>query len=371
MNILYIADSTSTHTQRWLKYFLKSGYDIHIITLGRKKKKIPGVNHIANFESFYYNSLSFFSILLKTRAIIDRLKPDILHAHFVHQYGWLAALCNFHPFILTAWGTDILHLPYTSRFKIGKWLTQYALRKADTLTGISDHLKHEMVKLGANENNTNTVFCGVDTTKFHPGVNYKKLKQELAIKNSQPVVLSNRNHVALYNNDIVIKAMTKVLKVYPDAVLIMQNSGGKLENELKDLAQTEGITKSVRFLPQFDYDRMPEIYALSDVYVSIPTWDAGPVSLKEAMASGSVPIISNIPAPMEWIKNDHNGKVVSVKSVNQLVDAIIELLSDEKKRSQYAYINRQLVQKKAEHETMMKQIDKIYQSVYFSSMKKR
>ena len=119
MKILFIADSTSIHTQRWLEFFLNSGNDIHIVTLGKKTAKIPGVNHIANFDQFYYNSLSFYSVLQKTKRIIKRIKPDILHAHFVHQYGWLAALCNFKPFVLTAWGTDILSLP--GRRLSGQW----------------------------------------------------------------------------------------------------------------------------------------------------------------------------------------------------------------------------------------------------------
>lgn len=362
MKILYIADSTSVHTQRWLEYFLEAGHDINIITIGKKTEKIKGVKHLANFEQFYYGSISCLKIICQTRKIIRDLKPQILHAHFVEQYGWLAALSGFHPFFLTAWGTDILHLPYVSRSKIGRRLTQYALRKADTLTAISTHLKQEMVKLGAEPNYIYVVFCGVDTKKFHPGVDVTNLRKALAINNFQPVVLSNRNQVALYNNDIVIKSMAKVLKVTPNAVLILQNAGGGLENELKQLVRENGIENSVRFLPQMDYEEMPAIYGLSDIFVSVPSWDAGPVSLKEAMASGAVPIISEIPGPMEWVKNDINGKVVPVKNVGTLANAIIDLLNNENKRREYSRENRKLIKKKGEHMNLMKKIESLYRS---------
>jgi len=110
--ILYIADSTSIHSQRWINYFLTQGYRIYIITIGKKRQILDGVTHVANFHQFYYNSPTFITNLLKTRRIIRKIKPDILHAHFIHQYGWLGALSQFHPFILTIWGTDILKLPH-------------------------------------------------------------------------------------------------------------------------------------------------------------------------------------------------------------------------------------------------------------------
>lgn len=39
------------------------------------------------------------------------MEPDILHAHYVTNYGLFGALCNFNPFVITAWGSDILIVP--------------------------------------------------------------------------------------------------------------------------------------------------------------------------------------------------------------------------------------------------------------------
>ena len=80
MKLLYIADSTSVHTQRWIGYFQKAGYDIYVITIGKKTAQLAGVKHLANFNKFYYGSISFLSVFAKTRKIIKKLNPDILHA---------------------------------------------------------------------------------------------------------------------------------------------------------------------------------------------------------------------------------------------------------------------------------------------------
>ena len=360
MKILYIADSTSIHTQRWVRYFLEAGHVIYIITIGEKTERINGAIHVANFDRFYFRSFSFLRVLKGTRKMLRQIKPDILHGHFVHQYGWLAALTGFHPFVLSAWGTDILYLPNASRSGLGRLLTTYAMRRADLLTATSEHLKNEMIKQGAAADRIQVVFWGVDPRRFRPNIDTGPLKKRLGIANGSPVILSNRNQIALYNNDIVVKAMAIVLKCFPKAVLILQNSGGPLENELKWLAQNENISGSVRFLPRFSHGDLPPLYALADVYVSVPSWDAGPVSLKEAMSCGAVPVISRLPGPMEWVSDGVNGSIVPARDPGKLAHAICDLLSHPKQCEHYRRINRDLIVKKADHRVMMEKMARWY-----------
>jgi glycosyltransferase involved in cell wall biosynthesis len=362
MRILYIADSTSIHTKRWVKYFLEAGNEISLITIGKKTETIPGVRHLANFESFYYKNPSFVSVFMKARRLIRAERPDFLHAHFVHQYGWLGALSGFHPFVLTAWGTDILSLPYESRSGIGKLLTRYSLKKADLLTGTSEYLKKEMMRLGAREDKVHVIHWGVDPGLFRPDIDYAKLKKVLQI-GARLVVLSNRNQIALYNNDIVIEAMSIVKQKFGDVVLILQNAGGPLERDLRRLAREKGIGDSTIFLPQFEYDQMPALYAMADVYVSVPSWDGGPVSLVEAMAAGCAPIISAVPGPMEWVKDEVNGKVVPVRDIDCLAEAVCELLSNEGKREKFKEMSRRLIEEKADHRVLMKRAEALYVSL--------
>jgi len=363
--ILYIADSTSIHSQRWINYFLTQGYRIYIITIGKKRQILDGVTHVANFHQFYYNSPTFITNLLKTRRIIRKIKPDILHAHFIHQYGWLGALSQFHPFILTIWGTDILKLPHASRGKFGKLLTQYTLKKADALTATSEAAKKEAISLGSDIRKMDVIFWGIDSNQFKPDIDTRHIGEHLSIDKSAPVILSNRNYAPLYNNDIVIRAMAEVLKHYPDAVLILQNAGGRIkgENELKEIAIKEGIEDSVRFLPQYDHNDLPPLYALGDIYVSVPSWDAGPVSLKEAMAAYCTPVISNLPGPMEWVTHRQNGMVVPVRDKYKLTDAICELLENRDMRKQFNEHNRSLIIEKAEHSVQMAKAEEIYKRV--------
>lgn len=359
MKLLYIADATSIHTQRWLKYFAERGYAIYLITIGRKKQILPYAHHVINLKQFYYNSPTFLTNLIKTRKLLSSLKPDIVHAHFVHQYGWLGALSSFHPFVLTAWGTDILNLPRASRSGIGRKLTQYALQQADLITGISDYLRKEMIELGADEKKIQVIHWGVDLDQFRPDVDTATLRESLDL-NNQPVVLSNRLHLPLYNNDIIIEAMALVLKWVPDAVLILQNAGGKPDASLIRLVKEKGITESVRFLPKFSHEALPAVYAAADIYVSVPSWDAGPISLVEAMACGAVPIISEVPGPMEWVADGVNGRVVPIRDIHALANAVYDLLTIPEKLKGFKQYNHDLVAKQADHKVLMHRMEKLY-----------
>jgi len=365
IRLLYIADSTSVHTQRWLKYFADRGYEIFIITIGKKRQTLPYAHHVFNFDQFYYNSPTFLKYLFKAKRLIKVIKPDILHAHFVHQYGWLAAFSGFHPFILTAWGTDILKLPYASRGKLGKWLTQYTLKKANVITATSAAARNEAIRLGADSKKTEVIFWGVDTQKFNPDIDVQELRKSLSIPEKALVVFSNRNCAPLYNIDIIIKAMVIVLKQYPETILMLQNSegGSRYEARLKRLVFVNRIERSVRFLPSYPHEKLPPLYALADIYVTVPTWDAGPVSLKEAMASNCAPIISNVAGPMEWVRHEENGLVVPVKDVDRLEKSILDLLVNKEKRLRFNQKNRRIILEKAEHTLQMQRVDEMYKQI--------
>jgi glycosyltransferase involved in cell wall biosynthesis len=96
---------------------------------------IEGVSNVIlhkTSKAFYITQ--HFSI----RRAIKEFEPDILHAHHASSYGFLGALQNFHPFIISVWGYDVMVFPQKS--PIHKMLIKYALTKADYLTATSKAL---------------------------------------------------------------------------------------------------------------------------------------------------------------------------------------------------------------------------------------
>lgn len=368
MRICYIADQTSIHTQRWLRYFAKAGHEIFLIPHSSAHIEIDGINLLGSLPKLSYKSISFFSTLRKAKSIISEIKPDILHAHFVEQFGWLAALIDYHPFVLTAWGTDIYSLPYASTFGIGKKFSQYSLKKADMMTAISKDLKKKMVQLGARKNKINIIHWGVDLDKFKPDINISELKRKLNICNS-PVILSNRIFETNSNIDVIINSFSLVLQKISGAILLLQNPGGRLQEDIELLIDDLGIRESVRILPQYIYSDMPALYALADIYVSVPSWDAACISLTEAMACGAVPVISEIRGPMEWVKENYNGRVVSVKNPSALAHAICDLIKNSEKRELFKNRNLDLISKRGDHHYWMAKMNDLYTDLHIKNKK--
>jgi hypothetical protein len=57
-----------------------------------------------------------------------RAAPDIVHAHYISSYGYLAARCGRQPLVMTAWGSDLLVTPRQRADQ--RWLTAWTLRRA-------------------------------------------------------------------------------------------------------------------------------------------------------------------------------------------------------------------------------------------------
>lgn len=76
--------------------------------------------------------------LVKLILIIRRTSPDIVNAHFLTSYGFLASLVRLFikfKFIASAWGSDILITPQKS-FLL-RSITKFVLNKSDIVTSDS------------------------------------------------------------------------------------------------------------------------------------------------------------------------------------------------------------------------------------------
>src|SRR5207245_10060874 len=105
MRILFVAEAPSIHTRRWAEYFRDKGVDVHIASF--RPYEIRGVTvHI--LPRFGLGKLGYFFALWALPKLYASLRPDIVHAHYVTSYEFLAALAGLHPLIVTGWGSDVL-----------------------------------------------------------------------------------------------------------------------------------------------------------------------------------------------------------------------------------------------------------------------
>lgn len=355
MKICFIADVSSVHTQRWIKYFVDKGYEVHVISPG--KGKIEG----ATFHNLItIPKLIFITGPIQTRLLINKIKPDIVHAHYLTNSGFFAACSGFHPLIVTAWGNDVL--VELKKSKILNKIVKFVLRRADLITCDGTNTKDAMVDLGADSEKIKIIYFGIDTKKNSPDKKDEELKKRLNIGDS-PTVISLRNLSPLYDIESLIRAIPLVLSEIKNVKFIIVGTGEQ-ESYLKELAKSLGVMKSIIFTGKLPASEIPKYLASSDVYVSTSLSDSGlAASTGEAMACGLPVVVTDTGCNRDWIVDGKNGFIIPIKNPNVLSEKIIYLFKNKDKMKKFGEINRSIICERQDYYREMEKMNKIYEEL--------
>jgi glycosyltransferase involved in cell wall biosynthesis len=313
LNLAFLGDPNSIHTRRWTTFFLDRGHSVHLILAGDRPvtESLDSRLVVHRMRPQSRSPLRFLSAL-RTRQTLRRIlrqsRVDVLHAHYLTGYGWLARLSGFHPYVITVWGSDVYVTPRTSL--IARAWAWASLRAADLVTADSADLQESVIRLGAQPSRSRLIQFGVDTSKFRPNLDASRLRAELRLEGRRTVFVP-RAITPLYRTLTVVRAFSSL----PDdciLVLTVYNHSEPYLAEVRSEATRLGLDDRVRFLAGIDHDRMPDAYSVADVVVSIPESDGTPVSLLEAMACGRPVVATDLPSVREWLGGIADWALVNV-----------------------------------------------------------
>jgi len=345
----------SVHARKWLTYFVGKGYDVHLITF--TGKPIKGVNV---HKLRYFSKLAYPFRILEVKKAVKEINPDILHAHYVSHYGVYGALTDFKPFVVTAWGSDVLIEPKKSMVK--RYLVKYVLRKADLITTDSNSAIRTILGFGVDKEKVKLIVHGVDLKEFHPIENKEDLKEELCVERNYQVVISTRNLEPTYDVGTLVKAIPYVVDKCPNTYFLIVGKG-TLRHQLEELACKLGVAENVRFVGSVSNMEIPKFLGVSDIYVSASLSDTRSVSLLEAMAYGLPVIVTDLEGNRECVKEGVNGFLFPKGDFKALGEKIIYLLRDEDTRRRFGAISRRYVEKEGSYEDEMRKMEKLYKEL--------
>jgi glycosyltransferase involved in cell wall biosynthesis len=141
-----------------------------------------------------------------------------------------------------------------------------------------------------------------------------------------PRFLANRNLEPGYNVACVLRAFGRIQQRRPEASLTVAGTGSQ-ESMLRSLAGTLGL-RNVEWLGRVAPERMPELYARSDVYLNAPDVDNMPLSVLEAHMTG-IPVVTTNAGGIPFIV-DHGvtGWMVACDDDVALAEGALTLLED-------------------------------------------
>jgi len=286
-HLCLLGDANSVHVQRWAREMLARGMRVSVVTA--RSAPIDGVA-----QQFVLPPVKRSTDwLLRTGAAqraVAALAPDIVHAHYVTSYGYLAARIARRPLVMTAWGSDLLVTPKHSAWM--RALTRWTLRRADLVTGDSADLVAEIATYQPRQAPV-LVHWGVDLARFAPAAWADKPRFE---------IVSLRNWEPNYRIDVIVQAFALLRQRLPDApVRLHLLGGGPLADPLAQQVRTLGLEDRVSLHGRMDDAGMAGVLGRCKVSVSVPVSDATSVSVLESMACGLAVVASDLPANRQWL----------------------------------------------------------------------
>jgi glycosyltransferase involved in cell wall biosynthesis len=354
MHILMIADGRSPITRRWIQAIQPLGYRISLVSTFQCSP-VPGAALVSvlpvafaayagsqagtgSGNSSRKKLISVFRPLLawirhlagpftlsryqaQLLALIDDLRPDLVHALRIPYEGMLASVTPAHiPLLLSTWGNDLtLHAPSTPWMRR---LTRQALKRADGLLSDTHCDITRAAAWGFNPANPRWWVVG------NGGLDLDELQQTIqgVTPANPPQVINPRGIRSYVRTDTFFKSIPLVLARHPETQFICTSMARQKDaiNWVKKLK----LEKNVTLLPYLDQHALWQETARSLVSVSISTHDGTPNTLLEAMALGSLPICGDLPSIREWITPGENGLLVPADDPSALADAICRGLTD-------------------------------------------
>lgn len=352
MRICFIALGTFSHIGPYLDHFKEAGHDVHFISLSPGPERAVPIHNVGLGKKYSASEgkWKYPISMIRARRLIKKLKPDIVHAHYVTSAGLTAMVCGFHPTIVTVHGSDL-----TTKIKSKIWrpLLKRVFEFSDSINTVSKELQDMVLSLGISPEKVETFTLGIDTDKF-AFVQGRDISRSGVLK-----LICTRRLEPVFDHNTIIQALALLKKNGLKFQMTIAGDGSLLD-ELKKQVKDAGLDGNVDFLGRVSNDDLPELLGRHDVYLSASLWDGASLSLLEAMATGLFPVVSNIKANLAWLNNGVDGFLHKVGDAEDLAKKIMQLLDQPRLLTAAAKGNRKKVVESAERKTNMKHLETVY-----------
>jgi glycosyltransferase involved in cell wall biosynthesis len=291
----------------------------------------------------------------RVRALVHSLHPDLLHALHLTSYGFLGALSGFHPLLLSVFGTDILEAPHLTPFH--RWLTRYALARADAITATGLHLATETTRFAPRGKAVTSIAYGVDLARFAPAPR----------SSTDSVVIGTAARISPEKGlTHLIDAFARLRTKYGKKVRLhiagdtTPLPGGAERRALEEQARRLGISEAVEFSGWVAHDDLPGFLQSLDVFVLPSVYEGFGVAAVEASAVGLPVVATNVYGLPDVVRDGVTGILVPPKEPSLLAEAIGALVEDAALRQRMGRAGRDYVASRYDWQQNAAQMERVY-----------
>ncbi len=349
--ILFLGESYRADAITWMNGLKEFG-DFEIITWELKTPSNGFLNRILRIVEFKF---ALFAI----RKIIRQQQPDMVIAERTTSYGFLAALCGIKPVAIAQQGRTDLWPDHSILLPFKRIIQNYAFTKANLIHAWGPVMTISMVEANVDIKKVLVLPKGINLETF-------SFNQQKETKKIRAIV--TRSLLPEYRHTIILKAFEILDRKGIDFQLTIVGDGNQLEN-LKILAQELKIDSKVIFTGRIPNTQLPQLLQQSNFYLSMPITEGVSGSLFEAMASGSYPIVTDLPGNSSWIKHRENGQLVTIDDYRMLANELEWSIENPDRIAKAIIENRRFVEDHANYKVNMKIIADQYHELINTTKK--
>lgn len=357
MKICLFSDARSVHVQRIAAGLAARNAEVHIVTY--KPAEVPG----ASVERFRIPAVRLTNPRRWQGRWAHYLRSfmkqyDIVHVHFLHDWGFTPEIMHEGCFVATPWGSDIVPPPGEGSAPSAAIAARVTmLRHAACVTAWGRFLAEATAELaGIDADAIHRLPLGVDLLLFRP------MPTSPRPENAPQRVGFFKGFRAVYGPTYLMRAIPTVVEELPNTRFQLLGDGPMLE-DCKVLAGRYGVQSHVTWIRRQPHANLPNYLAGWDLTVIPSLCESFGVAALESSAMKVPVVASNVGGLPETVHDDETGWLVPPASPEHLADAIITLLRDEPRRRAMGESGRSMVRRAYDWAVILDQWMETYAAV--------
>lgn len=311
-SVLLLGPQTMPQVAAWRSVLASVAGSCTLATLHPAPATPEESRHVVDLRDGRPFAAAFARAVGALRTLDARSPFDVVLAYYVTSYGSLAALAFPRRFVAVAAGSDI---DPTRLRLLRRTIARFALARAGRAVAWTPIMAERMNELGFPPDRTRTGPRGIDLDVYRP-------PDGPPVDDGTIRVLTTRRLRPVFRHDVLLRAVRSLADRGVACRAELVGSGSE-RDRLVALAKELGVDDRVHFPGALPAEVVAERLRSAAVFVTLSTKDGLSTSLVEALACGTVPVVSDIAPNRELVRHRANGIVVRGDDPEEVADAIV------------------------------------------------